>query len=42
MATDTETWRITPSNGNVFSDLGFDKEEAENLLGKLTGLWMLN
>jgi len=26
--------KITPSTGNVFEDLGFPKEEAENLLGR--------
>ncbi|MDM8546295.1 helix-turn-helix transcriptional regulator [Candidatus Venteria ishoeyi] len=31
MDTDTDTWHITPTGGNVFADLGFEPVEAQKL-----------
>ena len=31
--------KITPSSGNVFTDLGFDEDEAEHL--RLGSTWLM-
>lgn len=34
MARRTKSTHITPASGNIFADLGFEKEEAELLLAE--------
>ena len=29
---DPKTWHVTPADGNIFADIGFPPEKAENLL----------